>query len=64
MDFITFIFKYYISIYRNMLKEDFINKFDPAISTIPDSKPYRLEYKICKEYKISFESSLGNARKI
>lgn len=47
-----------------MLKEDFTNKFDPGISTIPDSKPYRLEYKICKEYKISFESSLGNARKI
>lgn len=47
-----------------MLKEDFTNKFDPAISNIPGSKPYRLEYKICKEYKISFESSLGNARKI
>lgn len=41
-----------------MLREDFTNKFDPAISTIPDSKPYRLEYKICKEYKISFESSM------
>lgn len=23
-----------------MLREDFTNKFDPAISTIPDSKPY------------------------
>lgn len=26
-----------------MLREDFTNKFDPAISTIPDSKPYRLD---------------------
>lgn len=64
MDELYYIYFQILYKYLSKYVERGFYKFDPAISTIPDSKPYRLEYKICKEYKISFESSLGNARKI
>lgn len=53
INFITFIFKYNINKYLSKYVErGFCQKFDPAtISTIPDSKPYRLEYKILRNIR-------------